>query len=242
MTRKPSNRNQTDSIESVRMTKESPELHAFANELCSAHDELVWSWIRQRVPDSLRKAIDVEDLKGSILEKFVEALRDRVSEVYIDRSETIPLCQTIANRQIKNAVRDARRLKRGGRRDFVELESMDEIPDKKESNRPDKIAESKDLLCAISVCLASHERVVFELMRLRTPYFRIAEEIGVTVKVLARIRNAIADKARVFDESVPPSAVSRQPSKRSAVVSQPVPTILKKFRFYRQVVTAIGAY
>ena len=210
MTRNFSNRNQTESIESVRTTEETPELHAFANELCSAHDELVWCWIQQLVPDSLRKAIDVEDLKGRILEKVVKALRDRVSEVYIDRSETIPLCQIIANRQIKNAVRDARRLKRGGRRDFVELESMDEIPDGDDSNRPDKIAESKDLLCAISVCLASKERVVFELMRLRTPYFRIAEELGVTVKVLARIRNAIADKARVFDESVQPSAVSRQ--------------------------------
>ncbi len=221
MTGNSSNGNQTDSIESDRVTEVTPRLHAFANELCSAHDELVRRWIGQLVPDRLRKAIDVDDLKGRILEKLVEALRDHVEEVHVDRSDTIPLCQTIANRRIKNAVRDARRLKRGGRREFVELDSVNDIPDKRESNRPDKIAESKDLLCAISFCLTPRERVVFELMKLRTQYFRIAEELGVTVKVLAGIRNTIAVKARVIDESDQSSVSHHQSviSHQSSVIS-----------------------
>ena len=195
------------------MNEVTPERRAFEYELYDAHDKLVWSWVSQLVPKKLRKSIDCDQLKLMILLELLETLRDRVEDVHIDRSETIPLCWTITDHQAKNAVRDARRLKRDGLSEFIEIETIGDLPDKKESDRPDRIAETIDLLSVISDCLEPQNRSVLEHMNLGSAYLEIADKLGVTTKVLDGMRKVIMDTTRrIIDKSDRPKTISHQPS------------------------------
>jgi len=176
-----------------------------------------------------------------ILLELLEKLRDRVAEVHIDRSDTIPLCWTIAEHHIKNSVRDARRLKRDGLSEFAELETVEDIPDRKESNRPDKIVGANDLRTTISNCLDPLTQRVLELINLKTPYQEIAAMLGVTKKVLGGVRKVIATTTRrIIDKSDQPSTLN--PQQKGIRIDQLVSTVLRKFPFFRQVASAFGAY
>lgn len=115
---------QSESIVPDRTNEVTPERRAFEYELYDAHDNLVQSWVRRLIPETLRETIDCDQLKLMILLELLETLRDRVEDVHIDRSETVPLCWTITDHQAKNAVRDARRLKRDGLSEFIEIETI----------------------------------------------------------------------------------------------------------------------
>ncbi len=204
---------QSKSIVPDRTNEVTPERRAFEYELYGAHDKLVQSWVRRLIPETLRETIDVEQLKLMIILELIERLRNRVNEVHIDRSETIPLCWTITHHQAKNAVRDVRSLKRVGLSEFIEIETIGDLHDKKESDRPDRIAETNDLLSVISDCLEPQNRSVLEHMNLGFAYLEIAGKLGVTTKVLDGMRKVITDTTRrILDRSDQPSAISHQPS------------------------------
>ena len=146
------------------------------------------------------------------------------NEIHIDRSETIPLCWTIADHHVKNAVRDARRLKRNCPSEFIELETIGDLPDKKESDRPERVAEYKDFLSAILGCLDPQKDRAVELMTLGSAYHEIADRLGVTTKVLNGMRNEIADTTRrLIDKSDRPTILN--PQRKGIQFDQFVPTI-----------------
>lgn len=187
---------QSESIVPDRTNEVTPERRAFEYELYDAHDNLVQSWVRRLIPETLRETIDVEQLKLMIILELIERLRNRVNEIHIDRSETIPLCWTIADHHVKNAVRDARRLKRNCPSEFIELETIGDLPDKKESDRPERVAEYKDFLSAILGCLDPQKDRAVELMTLGSAYHEIAAKLGITTKVLDGNRKVIAETTR----------------------------------------------
>ena len=85
------------------------------------------------------------------------------------------------------------------------------MPDKKESDRPDRIAETNDLLSVISDCLEPQNRSVLEHINLGSAYLEIADKLGVTTKVLDGMRKVITDTTRrIIDRSDQSSVIRKK--------------------------------
>lgn len=134
-----------------------------------------------------------------ILLELLEKLRHRVNEVHIDGSETILLCYTITEHRAQNAVRDAHAQKRDCERESTEVDTA-ALPHRRECDRPDKIAEYNDLVSVISERLDPRHARVVELMVSGTLFKDIADELGITTRVLDGMRKSIKETARRVTE------------------------------------------
>ena len=128
-------RDQTELIEPGQTDDVTIALRAFEWELYNTHKNMVRSWLRELIPESLQKAVDVVQLELLILLELIDDLRYRVNEVHIDRSETIPFCKKITKHRAQNAVRDAHAQKRDCDRESTEVDTA-VLPHRREWVQP----------------------------------------------------------------------------------------------------------
>ncbi len=177
------------------------EREDFETAIYRSHEGLVKKWIRQFVPEWLLEPIDAAQLKIDVLDKLTTAIWKKFEGEAEEKGDMNAngarlLCWTITKRRSIDALRMEDSLKRSIPGEPIPLSEIGDLPDRNDSNRPDRKAELKDLESVIANALEPKKRRSLELKQMKWTNKQIAKEVGVSISTLNAMQKKIAETAQ----------------------------------------------